>query len=365
MCRPQATLSKFRTFMHAFRRYMTNAAVPEKYKYQLLMDACEGEELHQAIMGCDYLEPDRAYNKAIKILEARFGDKYAYAYAYAYARSVGAFDDEGLRKLASQLWGAVSHLENLNLMSELETRQTFRTLVIKYPPILRERCVDDVRNYQKSTGHRTGLMKWLALYLEEKAVTMDDMALLSSEDSQEGSKERPEGSSSSKRAVGLVTISEAKGNGDETSSGKGSCPVCSRAHGLAGCDKFRSMSARERLERVKGLRCCFLCLRVGHLVVGCWSRFRCGTDGCKEKHSRLLHQERREALTASMSNTSKGGVKRNFQGLVKQESMAGTSDGGMAQKANDSSYMAGKIGHVYATGTKDGHENPYSCESDI
>ncbi|XP_042243373.1 uncharacterized protein LOC121880282 [Homarus americanus] len=237
---PQATLPKFKgqgraefwTFMHAFRRYMTNAAVPEKYKYQLLMDACEGEELHQAIMGCDYLEPDRAYNKAIKILEERFGDKYAYA--------------DQLVKLASQLWGAVSHLENLNLMSELETWQTFRTLVIKLPPNLRERCVDDVRNYQKSTGHRTGLVKWLALYLEEKAVTMDDMALLSSEDNQEGSKKRPEGSSSSKRAVGLVTISEAKGNGGETNSGKGSCLVCSRAHGFAGCDEFRSMSLRKR-----------------------------------------------------------------------------------------------------------------------
>ncbi|XP_042206551.1 uncharacterized protein LOC121855584 isoform X3 [Homarus americanus] len=372
----QATLPKFKgqgraefwTFMHALRQYMTNAAVPEKYKYQLLMDACEGEELHQAIMGCDCLEPDQAYNKAIKILETRFGDKYAYADQLVKrlidARSVGAFDDEGLRKLASQLWGAVSHLENLNLMSELETRKTFRTLVVKLPPKLRERCVDDVRNYQKSTGHRTGLVKWLALYLE-KAVTMDDMALLSSEDSQEGSKKRPEGSSSSKRAVGLVTISEAKGNGGETSSGKGSCPLCSRAHGLAGCDEFRSMSVRERLETVKGLRCCFLCLRVSHLVGQCWSRYRCGTDGCKEKHSRMLHQERREALTASMSNTSKGGVKRNFQGLVKKESMAGTSDAGMAQKANDSSYMAGKIGHVYATWTKDGYENPYSCESDI
>ncbi|KAG7169524.1 hypothetical protein Hamer_G031839 [Homarus americanus] len=66
-----------------------------------------------------------------------------------------------------------------------------------------------------------------------------------------------------------------------------------------------------------------------------------------------------------MSNTSKGGVKQNFRGLVKQKSMAGTFDGGMAQKANDSSYMAGKIGHVYATGTKDGHGNPSSCESDI
>ncbi|XP_042235661.1 uncharacterized protein LOC121875266 [Homarus americanus] len=310
-------------------------------------------------MGCDYLEPDRAYNKAINILETRFGDKYAYADQLVKrlidARSVGAFDDEGLGKLASQLWGAVSHLENLNLMSELESRQAFRTLVFKLPPKLRERCVDDVRNCQKSTGHRTRLVKWLALYLEEKAVTMDDMALLSSKDSQEGTKKRPEGSS--KRAVGLVTICEAKGNEGETSSGKGSCPVCSRAHGLAGCDKFWSMSVRERLERVKRLRCCFLCLKVGHLVAECWSRFRCGTDGCKEKHSKLLHQERREALTASMSNTRKGGVK--------QESMAGTSDGGMAQKANDSSYMAGKRGHVYATGTKDGHENPYSCESDI
>ncbi|XP_042206839.1 uncharacterized protein LOC121855798 [Homarus americanus] len=110
---PLATLPKFKgqgraefwTFMHAFRRHMANAAVPEKYKYQLLMDACEGEELHQAIMGCDYLVPDRAYNKAIKILEARFGDKYAYADQLVKrlidARPVREFDDEGLLKLAS------------------------------------------------------------------------------------------------------------------------------------------------------------------------------------------------------------------------------------------------------------------------
>ncbi|XP_042228057.1 uncharacterized protein LOC121870340 [Homarus americanus] len=116
-----------------------------------------------------------------------------------------------------------------------------------------------------------------------------------------------------KRAVGLVTISEAKINVGETSSGKGSCPLCSRTHGLTGCDKFQSMSIKERIERVKRLRCCFLCLRMGYIVPECWSRFRCGMDGYNEKHSKLLHQERREALTANMSNTSKGGVKRDIQ----------------------------------------------------
>ncbi|KAG7172967.1 hypothetical protein Hamer_G008468 [Homarus americanus] len=45
--------------------------------------------------------------------------------------------------------------------------------------------------------------------------------------------------------------------------------------------------------------------------------------------------------------------------------MAGTSDAGMALKVSNNSYKAGQIGHVYATGTEDGHENPYSYEGDI
>ncbi|XP_052901539.1 uncharacterized protein LOC128309194 [Anopheles moucheti] len=66
------------------------------------------------------------------------------------------------------------------------------------------------------------------------------------------------------------------------------CPLlCTEAHNLNTCQMFAQKTVKQRQEVVKQHRLCWNCLRAGHAVRNCVSRFTCQT--CKAKHHTLLH----------------------------------------------------------------------------
>ena len=62
------------------------------------------------------------------------------------------------------------------------------------------------------------------------------------------------------------------------------CPVCSSTdHSTSKCNVFtKDMNLSQRIELVSQKALCKNCLKPGHQVVNCWSRFRC--KNCTEKH---------------------------------------------------------------------------------
>ena len=65
-----------------------------------------------------------------------------------------------------------------------------------------------------------------------------------------------------------------------------------RLHPIWKCDVFKGMEHRKKWETAKKLGLCYRCLEKKHLGDSCtWSR-ESGIDGCKDRHHRLLHEEK-------------------------------------------------------------------------
>ena len=65
-----------------------------------------------------------------------------------------------------------------------------------------------------------------------------------------------------------------------------------KKHPIWKCDVFKGMEHRKKWETAKKLGLCYRCLEKKHLGDSCtWSR-ESGTDGCKDRHHRLLHEEK-------------------------------------------------------------------------
>ena len=74
-----------------------------------------------------------------------------------------------------------------------------------------------------------------------------------------------------------------------TSTGKTPkpCPMCSaNDHSTSKCNVFIDMNSTQRVNFVKQKSLCDNCLKVGHLAVNCWSRYKC--KNCNEKHHTLI-----------------------------------------------------------------------------
>ena len=70
------------------------------------------------------------------------------------------------------------------------------------------------------------------------------------------------------------------------------CKVCNQKHPIWKCVVFKGMEHRKKWEAAKKLGLCYRCLGKGHLGDSCtWSR-ECGIDGCKDRHHRILHEEK-------------------------------------------------------------------------
>jgi len=65
------------------------------------------------------------------------------------------------------------------------------------------------------------------------------------------------------------------------------CVNCNGAHGLANCERFRSLAVEQRRTLVQEKRACFNCLRSNHFTRNCPSKLRCMS--CRRSHHTLLH----------------------------------------------------------------------------
>ncbi|CAI6346507.1 unnamed protein product [Macrosiphum euphorbiae] len=73
-----------------------------------------------------------------------------------------------------------------------------------------------------------------------------------------------------------------------------SCYVCSGAHQLADCAKFKACSVDERYKVVCTHRLCMVCLNHGHMSFKCSS----SCSICKRRHHALLHRDQEPSKSA-------------------------------------------------------------------
>ncbi|XP_066600734.1 uncharacterized protein [Prorops nasuta] len=83
--------------------------------------------------------------------------------------------------------------------------------------------------------------------------------------------------------------------------GKPKCALCSGAHRLHKCYRFKAKSPFERRAEVRRLKLCFNCFGA-HRVASCTSSFRC--SNCKDKHHTMIHSNNINEHVPSSRDTS-------------------------------------------------------------
>jgi len=99
------------------------------------------------------------------------------------------------------------------------------------------------------------------------------------------------------------------------------CDNCNGSHGLAKCQRCRSLAVEQRRALVQEKRACFNCLRLNHFTQKCSSKSRCAR--CRRSHHMLLHMAE-DRTTRSIGNQSGAGDPESR--LVANPSSAGEKD---------------------------------------
>lgn len=81
-----------------------------------------------------------------------------------------------------------------------------------------------------------------------------------------------------------------------------SCVICSQAHAIFKCPKFKDSSSLERLTLVKQHNLCTNCLKANHKANDCKSRFVCFK--CHNKHHTSLHRDTLKNDSSSVNQNS-------------------------------------------------------------
>nr|XP_039261944.1 uncharacterized protein LOC120338078 [Styela clava] len=67
------------------------------------------------------------------------------------------------------------------------------------------------------------------------------------------------------------------------------CVKCNKDHFLNQCVKFRELSYEDKIEFVRNRKLCFSCLEPGHWSKDCKRTKPCKVEGCKRRHTTVLH----------------------------------------------------------------------------
>lgn len=80
------------------------------------------------------------------------------------------------------------------------------------------------------------------------------------------------------------------------------CLLCNASHSLAQCAQFKAKSPDDRRAVAKEHRCCFNCLKPGHMPRNCQVKQNCSV--CHRRHHTLIHTEQAEATTVLQTSST-------------------------------------------------------------
>lgn len=138
------------------------------------------------------------------------------------------------------------------------------------------RCLEEetLKEWKKDNNCDTPSYAELHAFLIARWRSLDDMPL-----NKKSSSKAPE-VKQSRSGKSLVSNNSKE-------SAQLSCSLCSEAHRLNACEKFRKMSVDERHKYVKDKHLCWNCLSSAHVSKQCTSKYKCRT--CEKSHHSMLH----------------------------------------------------------------------------
>ena len=268
---------EFQSFMAIFDELVGDSTLLYQGKLTRLIQATKGDA-KSAIKSCSLIGCKSGYETARSILNTRSGNSHVIARHIINDLTVGKnFNAKEISQFSDHISAAKSTLEKIDMLSEIDTQQSIVNMI--------QRCPHFVK------------IEWRkkALACKEKSGAYPDFATFSKFMSGIAANINDPlyGNSS------YFPKSDKKGSGSALQTHVSPrpeprpqlpCPLCNVAvHNLFKCDKFIKMKQPERFKFVKDKNLCFNCFYSNHKTDKCRLKSMCNAEGCKYKHSYLLH----------------------------------------------------------------------------
>ena len=284
---------EYKSFIHSFEHCIENKTDNSRDRLQFLIQFTRGQA-QRLVTSCEYMSPDRSYQKAKRLLKENFGNEYKLSCAYLEkALSWPLVQSEESRSLqghAMFLRSGCNAMEEMEHLEELDTVSNMRSIVLKLPYKLRERWRSKAYALQEERSRRVRILD-LVYFIERQARIAADPVFGDLPDQ-----------SAAKGKVAVKTrfpvkaqISKAYDSSFATgviispkeTEPEPSCPFCRCKHTLERCKQFFEETHRNKLNFVKIKGICFGCLSIGHISRDCKQRLTC--RACKQAHPSALH----------------------------------------------------------------------------
>ncbi|KAG1656930.1 hypothetical protein GQR58_023669 [Nymphon striatum] len=260
---------QFQSFLDQFNAAISSSNLNNIEKFTYLKSLVEGPAAN-CVAGLPLTANN--FEIAFDLLKNRFGKRSAQIQAHIShllrIQPVLSENSWFLRKLLDSLEINVRGLEALDISGK-----TYSALLV---PILLSRLPDSIK------------LQWAKIDNSEDSDVKDLLKFLQKEvESQEfvsrNTKDFGDKSISGKQFVkGKISTSQSLSNNSTQT-----CVFCGLSHAAYQCEKFLN-SNRESM--VKSHKLCFNCLKPGHCVKDCYSKFSCKT--CAKRHHTTLHRQK-------------------------------------------------------------------------
>ena len=193
--------------------------------------------------------------------------------------------DEGVVNLIQLLEKGVQDLTSIGKRSEIANAYTVKFITKKLPTRIYRNWLEFEENYNEENSEEEveekSTFEKLLIYLKKERKRTEKIM----QQSKDRNQDKPNDPKPKK--PGKVNMFSGKINNSNNN-----CMIHNKPHLTRKCSDFLGRSVEERIQLVKDLKACELCLTTSHVGSDCpwlekWEP--CGVNGCQYYHSRLLH----------------------------------------------------------------------------
>ena len=253
-----------------FERYMKNR--DDKTKYDYLLTSTTGEAK-------TYVENKATYAEAILRLDEKYGNIHVIMGILINdvksLQIVRKGDFKSFEQLSLKVDEFYDRLKLMGKEDDVENSYVLKEIESKL-------CYEDMQKWLESMGENVderrvqNLMKWLESQAHLRKITHNY--------------------GGSPRYIPPPLRNNTTRVSASTSA-VNVCQICSSSdHNLADCPDYLNMSNNDRWERIKLLRCCFVCLKSGHRSFDCIEPV---CNACTRPHHITLHRFRNDNMSSS------------------------------------------------------------------
>jgi len=303
----------YHSFILNFEEQVGSLTVPDKVKLSRLMQQTTGAA-HRSILSCAY-DLEGGYKEALKILEARYGNKLLIAETVIRRLKEGAEvkTPEDMSRLADDLVNGSRVLQKTQMTQEMNTQESLLRVCGRLPKHVRVKWKNNVNDFKSKNSYYPGFEEFIKFISDVAEEWRDPLYgegtsyLKTSASNRGGTRIQQSGKKVSSFAAAVPANTSSAAGKPKSLPRKKCCILCKGDHNLLACNKFRELKYDGRWQLVKDSKLCEVCLRAGHTAQDCRSEHKCTVDSCGLRHSNFLHRSSNATSCHIALTSSPGG----------------------------------------------------------